>query len=288
MKTLSELYRAIKRQFEVGGIDAPELDAKYLIQAVTGKVEEDFILNADSVIEDQDLEIINNYVLRRLNNEPVSKILGEKEFWGRKFKVSQDTLDPRPDSETLIDAVLNYVKHSQLDDKPLRLLDLGTGSGCLLITLLAELPKAQGVAVDISREAMAIALENAIANNAHERFDGRIGSWTEGLDLSEFDIIVSNPPYIPEGEIRNLSLEVQNHDPILALEGGESGLDCYQIIFNSIKNEKLFKGHAFFEIGFDQHEDILRLVDDSTLLHCDSIRDLGGHIRVVEICRGDK
>ena len=202
--------------------------------------------------------------------------------------MTEHTLDPRADTETLIEAVLEYCQKNDLREKPLKILDLGTGTGCILIALLHELPNAYGVAVDYSIEAAKVAVSNGELNAVNERFSVMNGNWASAVDLTHFDIIVSNPPYIRDDVILELTDEVKNHDPYLALSGGQDGLDAYKKIIHTLKNEKKLKAHVFFEIGFDQHEQLVRLVDDSNLWVCDSKRDLSGNPRVVEICRGDK
>jgi len=196
-------------------------------------------------------EIYKNLKTRRLAGEPLSKILGLKEFWGLEFQVNEYVLDPRPDTETLIEAVLDYVGGRK--SETLKILDLGTGTGCVPISLLSELPNATAMAIDISDEALDVARQNVQKHNDQhdisDRIEFRKGSWFEGLEGQNFDIITSNPPYIPDSDIENLSKEVKNHDPVLALSGGDSGLEAYNKIFSSLNNHLKSDGRAFFEIG---------------------------------------
>ena len=222
---------------------------------------------------------------RRLTGEPLSKILGVKEFWGLELEVNQHVLDPRPDTETLIEAVLAWVDREGLRDAPLNIVDLGTGSGCIPITLLSELPNATATAVDISVEALEVAKQNAQKHKMSSRIDFHQGSWFEGLEGQDFDILTSNPPYIPESDIENLSREVKNHDPILALSGGNDGLDEYKKIIFGLKDKLNGNNRAFLEMGIGQLESLTRLVDESNLLLCDSKADLAGIPRVVEISK---
>ncbi len=283
---LGVIYQEIKTQFAETGIDSPDLEAKRLIQAVTNLDSIDFIASPTKQLSAPHMEQINMYVARRLKGEPLSKILSVKEFWGLEFEVTADTLDPRPDTETLIEAVLKWVGGRK--DDPLKIIDLGTGTGCIPIALLSELPNATVVAVDVSPKALNIAAKNAKKHKMSNRIEFVQGDWLTGFEDEFFDLIVSNPPYIPDSDIEKLSKEVKNHDPILALSGGNDGLNCYKIIFSQLKNKLNGENRAFLEIGFGQVNSIARLVDESNLLLCESRADIAGIPRVVEISCGDK
>lgn len=282
---LSQLYKDLKTKFS-STMENSDLEAKRLIEGVTGLQSFDFITQPEKLIPQDQLKLVDEYASRRLAGEPLSKILGIKEFWGLEFIVNEHVLDPRPDTETLIETVLKWVGARK--SEPLKILDLGTGTGCIPITLLTELPNAVAVAVDISEEALNIARQNADKHNLSNRITFVQGNWFDGLEGQYFDIITSNPPYIPNPDIESLSLEVKNHDPILALAGGDSGLECYKIIISSLKIFLNGENKAFLEIGFGQLESLSRLVDDSNLFLCDSKADLAGIPRVVEISCGDK
>lgn len=281
MVTIKQTYEALKGMLE-------PIEARRIITHVLGLGEDVLITNPNDTIDEKNQARINQMAERCQAGEPLSKIIGLTEFWGLPFHVTEDTLDPRADTETLIEAVLDYCCQNDLTDKPIKILDLGTGTGCILISLLSELPKATGVGVDISDAALAVAQKNAVLNELENRIQFIKSDWCAGINLAEYDIIVSNPPYIRDEVIPNLDENVKNHDPILALSGGKSGLESYEKILFSIKNEKNVTARIFFEIGFDQQNDLVRLVDDSNLLVCDSRTDLGGNPRVVEIIRGDK
>lgn len=285
---LQDYYRQIKQQFADAGIETPDLDARALISHHTGLQQADFILLRDHLLDSKVIENIDADVQKRLKGEPVSRIMGVREFWGLEFKVTPDTLDPRPDTETLVETALKWVKSQGLDQKPIRIIDLGTGTGCIPIALLSELPLATALAVDISEAALDIARHNAEQNGVLGRMDFRQGSWMDGLEGENFDLIVSNPPYISAPEIENLSPEVKNHDPILALSGGDDGLDCYKKIIFYGKMHLNSMNRMFLEIGFDQQKSVSRLVEESNLCVCDSHPDIAGIPRVLEICRGDK
>ncbi len=281
METLDEIQRRMRQKLEAGRIENPVLDARILVRQGGNFSDSDLITMGQTPLSVQQIETIEKFVDRRVAGEPVSRILGGREFYGRMFRLSPDTLDPRPDTETLIDAALK---------KPaLRILDLGTGTGCILITLLAELPNATGVGVDINPGAVAISRENAIHHGVESRAEFRCGSWFDPLSADEsFDLIVSNPPYIPESDIESLAVEVRNHDPRLALSGGDSGLEAYKNILMKIKNHLVCGGRALFEIGKGQEEALSRLVGESNMTPRESYRDMAGVLRVVEITCGEK
>ncbi len=287
---INNIYQSLKRRFSSAEIDAAALDAKLLIQAVTGFSAEDMIARAETPLTIQQLDAIEEFAKRRLRGEPVSRILGHREFWGLDFIVTPATLDPRSDTETLVTAALAWARSEARfkdPERPLRILDLGTGSGCILIALLSELPQATGVGVDLNPGAVDAARENAGRLGVAARAVFHTGCWFEALPEREsFDLIVSNPPYIPNPAIESLAREVKNHDPILALDGGADGLEAYELILTEIKNWLEPQGRAFFEIGFDQHQDLLRLAEKYELNHCDSHPDLAGILRVVEISSG--
>lgn len=276
-------YQDAKENLREAGIETAELDARLLIQAAANLSDTDFI-TADFPLEDEQKRTLSNYIYRRMNREPISKILGQKEFYGRRFEVTKDTLDPRPDTEVLIEQALKWAREQ---NRPLRILDLGTGTGCILITLLVELPDSTGVACDLSPDALEIAKSNAKYNDVENRAEFIASDWFSHVE-GEYDMIVSNPPYIPNLEITTLPKEVRNHDPILALAGGDDGMDPYKILFSEIKNFLKPDGRGYFEFGFSQAENITRLVDDSNLYMVGITPDIAGIPRVVEISYGEK
>lgn len=221
---------------------------------------------------------LDAYAARRLAGEPVWRILGEREFWGLPFRLSPATLEPRPDSETLVEAALAALKHRR--DEPLAILDLGTGTGCLLIALLSEFRAAQGVGVDLSEDACTTARGNAALNGVADRIVIRQGEWTRGLSR-RFDLVVSNPPYIPTGEIATLSPAVRDHDPLLALDGGDDGLACYRALAAALPDALAPGGLAVLEIGAGQGPDVVTLMQAAGLRSSGSRRDLGGHERAL-------
>ena len=233
----------------------------------------------DSTCEIETAEIYKDLHDRKAG-KPLSRIYGHREFWGMEFDLNAHTLDPRPDSETLIEVALKHYKPQK--NAPVTILDLGTGTGCLLLSLLSELPDAWGVGIDLSPQAAAMGQDNAQKLGFAQRSAFIVGNWVESIN-TKFDLIVSNPPYIESEVIPNLTCEVRNHDPILALDGGKTGLQDYDKIFSNLSRVLKKDGIALFEIGFDQSEKVTRL-SEKYGLSCKGVHsDLSGNPRVVEI-----
>jgi release factor glutamine methyltransferase len=278
--TLREAFTAGAALLRGHGAATPELDAKLLLLAATGLSQEAYIRDPSRILDWTETVRLSAYLMRRAEGEPVSKILGIREFYGRDFVVSPDTLDPRPDSETLIEAALKLAAGRT---GALRLLDLGTGSGCLLLTLLAELPEAEGLGVDLSAAALRIAEQNANRLGLIGRVRFLHGDWLEPVE-GRFDIIVANPPYIPTGEVAGLAPEVREHDPALALDGGADGLDAYRRIAGGLAPILNEEGVALFEVGGGQAEPVLALLRDAGLHPLEEgsvFQDLAGISRCV-------
>lgn len=282
MPSLDTARTAAARLLRDGGIDTAALDARSLLRTATGLSFEALIANGREPLGAKDEERFQAYLSRRLAGEPVSRIRGTREFYGREFRIGPETLDPRPDTETLIAAVLDSVSREALSGRPLRLLDLGTGSGCILITLLAELPYAAGTGVDISPGALRVAQENAQTLGVGPRAQFAAANWFEGLS-GRYDIIVSNPPYIASAEIDGLAPEVSRHDPRTALDGGPNGLDAYRRIAAGAAAFLAPGGHLFVEIGCTQAGAVTALFERAGLaVASDGIAvDLAGHPRCV-------
>jgi release factor glutamine methyltransferase len=263
------------------GIGSPELDARLLLCHAAGLTHEATIARAHGDLGRPAAARLEALIARRLEREPVSRILGLREFYGRAFLVDRHTLDPRPDTETLIEAAL--VDKRGLHNHPLKPLDLGTGTGCILITLLAELPEACGLGTDISTEALTVAAANAQRLGVAKRASFVSCDWLDGID-GKFDLIVSNPPYIPSSEIAALAEEVARHDPWSALDGGPDGLDAYRRIAASAGQVLAPNGRILVEIGCEQADAVVEIFNQAGL-GLDGTRavkrDLAGRPRVV-------
>ncbi len=250
-ETLDAVRIAAAKTLANSGVDTPALDARVLLERATGLSHEALIGNGREPLTPKQAMRFSEYVNRRLSGEPVSRIRGYREFYGRELQIDRHTLDPRADTETLIEAALAIAAATGMRERPLRVLDLGTGSGCILVTLLAELPHATGVGVDISECALMCARTNALRFGVSGRAGFVLGDWFEGL-TGRFDLIVSNPPYIESAEIAALPREVARHDPRAALDGGADGLDAYRRIAAGAADHLAPGGHVLVEIGLTQ------------------------------------
>lgn len=277
-EAVKPLLAAAAARLARAGSETPALDARLLLQAAAGLSWEEIILGPDRIVPQHGLRRFEEFLLRRARLEPVSRILGVREFHGRTFRITPDVLDPRPDTEVLTGAALALMPQGA------RLLDLGTGSGCIAVTLLAERPDATGTAVDVSPAALAVAAENALAHGVAERLQLRQGSWF-GPAEGRFDVIVSNPPYIPLGEIAGLAPAVRDFDPVLALAGGPGGLDCYRAIAAGAAAHLAPGGHVLVEIGAGQAEDVTAIFSDQGFRLASRHDDLGGHVRCLAFRR---
>jgi release factor glutamine methyltransferase len=277
------MKRSVLEALRDAGFEDPHREARRLVataledDAIASLARDEVVLNA------QQLRRIRAALARRLKREPLSRIAGHRDFYGRSFTVTPATLDPRPESETIIDAVKEIAVEESWQTRPLQVLDVGTGSGCLLLTLLAEFPRAQGLGTDISAEALAIAEDNARRLGLAAR--ARFGERRSLTGLHEvFDLVVSNPPYIASGEIAGLAPEVRDWDPRAALDGGEDGLEVYRELAPHL-SLVVPRGWAFFEVGAGQAdavcEILVRLHFGLRPPHMRQWKDLGGHTRCV-------
>lgn len=277
---LSEHLKQARHVLKQGGIESADLDARILLAQAMGFSAEEMILKSGAMVPSEALERFNIFIQRRLTHEPVSRILGRREFWGLSFKVTPDTLDPRPDSETLVSETLKILSLS--NKKDLKIADFGTGTGCLLLALLSELPKASGIGIDISQGAIDTAKENALALGLSDRARFEVADW-KSFPLNSFDWILCNPPYIPETELKNLAPDVANFDPHGALFAGRDGLDCYRDLARVLPGFLTQEGGVSLETGFDQASQVADIFNNSgfTVLHI--AKDIQGHDRCVMI-----
>lgn len=283
--TVRDAIAALTRAFAQADVETPGTDARYLVQGVLGLAAGDLIANPGLLIGVKRAELLSAAANRRLDHEPVARILGTKAFYGRDFIVTPDVLDPRPDTETVIEAVLAIADREGWRERPVRICDIGTGSGAILVTLLAELPLASGVATDLSPAALAVARRNAARHGVGARFEGVETSTIENV-AGPFDLIVSNPPYIPAGELPALAPEVRDYDPALALDGGPDGLRLFREIAKNI-NKLPLPVWVVLEIGMGQEHDVAGIFCQSfgqqQVGSVSYRRDLGGHVRAVTL-----
>lgn len=270
----SELLRSASQALARQGSATPGLDARLLLQAAAGLTREAMIADPDRPIAADAVARFNGFIDRRLTGEPVSRILGMREFYGRVFAVTPATLDPRPDTETLIEAALSFMPA----ETPCRLIDLGTGTGAIALTLLAERPRAEAVLTDISAEALKVARGNAERLGVVPRAAFVEGSWFTGV-AGRFDLILSNPPYIPSAILPTLDLDVRNFDPRAALDGGPDGLGPYRDIAAQAAFFLAPQGRVIVEIGEGQAFEIEDIFKAVGLLPGNRWKDLAGHVR---------
>ena len=275
--TLVQAWTLARRRLEAAGVDAPVIDARLLLEAASGATRADILSDPHRVLAEDHVAALEGFLARREAREPVSHILGRKGFWTVELKVTPDVLTPRPDTETLVDGLLKSLPA----EAPMRILDLGVGSGAILLALLAERPAWTGVGVDISPEAIEIARENAAMLKLGDRANFVHASWTEGQPDAAFDAVASNPPYIPSGDIEGLDPEVSRHEPRLALDGGPDGLDAYRVLASEVLRVLKPGGVFAFEIGHDQGQAVERLMQEAGAGYCRIVSDLGQRDRVV-------
>lgn len=283
--TLGRLVRETARRLAAQGIEAPDHEARLLLSLATGLASIAAVLDPDHRIDDADCARLDALLARRLLGEPVARLAGVQEFYGRPFLLGPETLVPRADSETIIDTALAVAGRIGAGTKALRILDLGTGSGCLLVTLLAEIDGAIGIGVDRSLAALRVAAENAKRLGVGDRALFAAGHWHAPLG-GPFDIVVANPPYVASGDIATLAPEVRCHDPQPALDGGTDGLDCYRAIVARLPGISP-SGAIVFEVGIGQAADVARILVDAGIPDASrklSIRqDLSGVQRCVAV-----
>ena len=269
---------AVRSALELAGVEGAALDARVIVRHALGLAPLALATEPDRPVEEAEALAIRDLVARRLAGVPVARLLGVKEFWGLEFRLSPATLIPRPDTETLVEEAL---RHCPDRDAPLRLLDLGTGSGCIMAAILSERPRAWGLGIDRSEEAAATARLNAARIGLGPRAAFLVGDWARALGDAAFDLVVSNPPYVEAGIIPSLAREVREHDPGLALDGGEDGLEAYRAIATALPGLLRPGGHALLEVGEGQASAVAELLADSGLALHPPARDLEGRERVV-------
>lgn len=269
----TDLLRAIAATFAESGIEAPEREARLLLKGVLGISDLDLIGHPDARVGAADVANARALAERRRNGEPMARLLGRKPFWTFDLALAAETLIPRPETETLVEAALALWPERTA---PLRVLDLGTGTGAILAAILAERPRATGVAVDLSEGAARQARANLAALGLLGRSGVVVGSWGEALG-GRFDLVLSNPPYIAGAEIESLAIEVRAHDPRLALDGGPDGLDAYRALAKALPGLLAQEGTAVVELGAGQEPAVSALFTAAGLRIAGAARkDLAG------------
>jgi release factor glutamine methyltransferase len=276
-ETLVQAWKRARARLQAAGVDAPVIDARLMLEAAAQASRADILTDPHRALRLDQSQALDRFLIRREAREPVSHILGRKGFWTIELTVTPDVLTPRPDTETLVDAVLKSLP----EDRAARILDLGVGSGAILLAILAERPLASGVGVDISLPALEVARENAALLKLTDRAQFLHASWTEDQPDAAFDIVVSNPPYIPSGDIDGLEPEVSRHEPRLALDGGADGLDAYRHLAVEILRVLKPGGLFALEIGHDQGAAVEAMMLAAGADPVRLLSDLGGRDRAV-------
>tara|TARA_B100001248_G_C27383304_1_gene458261 strand:+ start:608 stop:1453 length:846 start_codon:yes stop_codon:yes gene_type:complete len=251
------------------------LDSEILLSKVLDKTREEMLSNTENKICLDQLKQYKKFILRRSQKEPVAYILNKKEFWSRDFYVCKDTLIPRPETELLIDILLKVFKN-----KKISILDIGTGSGCILVTIIKELVETKGIGIDISKKAISIAKINALAHQVSSRAKF-IHKSLDSYFSQKFDLVISNPPYIERREIKNLSDDIKKFEPIIALDGGNDGLDLIKKVIYKTKQILKIKGTLALEIGNGQFKEVSKLLLLNNFRIEYKIKDYKNNIRCI-------
>ncbi|WP_416797094.1 peptide chain release factor N(5)-glutamine methyltransferase [Ciceribacter azotifigens] len=278
--TASALIAEARRCFTEANLADPATDARVLVAGILGLSLSDVVMRGDIAVCREEAERVRAAVVRRCKHEPVHRILGHRAFYGLDLRLSPATLEPRPDTEILVDSVLPHLKRTIAEKGSARLLDLGVGTGAIALALLKECPQARAVGSDISEEALSTAESNAYINGVAERFETVRSAWFACID-GRFDIIVSNPPYIPTGVVAELDPEVRDYDPLAALDGGEDGLDAYRALAAGAGAFLEPRGLVAVEIGYDQKDSVTALFEAAGFSLLEARRDHGGNDRVL-------
>lgn len=279
--SIGEAWLAVRAAFRAAGLDTADLDARLLVTGLMDMEPHQLATRGEATLGEAQRRRLAQAAAERIGGRPVHRILGAREFFGLRLGLSPATLEPRPDTETLVDAVLPFARARIEQTGRCRIADLGIGTGAIGLALLAQCPQAKCLGVDISSEAVATARANAQRLGLGSRYRAIAGDWLAGIEDC-FDLIVSNPPYIPSGDLASLSREVVEHDPRLALDGGDDGLDAYRAIASQAPERMAAGGVLALEIGIGQTADVTDLCRmagfERTAVHT----DLGGVERVLE------
>ena len=269
--SIREVLEIAATKLKNAGVEQPIKDARILLGYSLDKPWERFYGKEREIIKSEQLHDYGQKVLRRCQREPVSRIIGRREFWNLELEITPFALDPRPDSETLIEAALDKFPDRR---RPLNILDLGSGSGCLVLAALQEWPHSNGLGIDIDPHCVELAKANARRNGLSDRVKFQAGDWSNNLD-EKFDIVLCNPPYIPTNDIFKLDEEVRFFEPKKALDGGPDGLDCYVQLSSQFRKLLTAHGLIFLEIGFHQKKQICEIMRISGLDVIGIKKDIG-------------
>ena len=262
-------------QLKCKGILSHILDSEILLSKILGKKREKILVNLDQIISNNQIKLYKKLIARRSLKEPIAYILSEKEFWGKSFEVNKNTLIPRPETELMVEKLVTYFKQ-----KKVKILDIGTGSGCILVSLLSELKKSSGVGIDISKKALLIANKNAkrYLNETRYKF---INKSFKDVYNYKFDLIVSNPPYIKSIDMKNLDQDIKRFEPHIALDGGNDGLDVIRKVIYKAREILKIDGMLALEIGNGQFKKVSEILKNNNFKIENRIKDFEDNIRCI-------
>ena len=270
-----ELINFGSQKLKNNNICSYRIDSEILLAKTLNKKREELLINLNQKITPKVIGKFNKFINRRSLNEPIAYILKEKEFWSKKFFVNKDTLIPRPETELMVEKVVNIFKK-----KDIFILDIGTGTGCILLSILSELKGSRGIGVDISQKAIQIAIKNSVKHNLSQRAKFYKKSLRQAYDR-RFDLIVSNPPYINKKDIKNLEDDVKKFEPKLALDGGNDGLDVIKKVIYKSRSILKLNGMLAIEIGNEQHKKVSKILRDNNFKTRFLVKDYRDNIRCI-------
>ena len=273
---LSEIKKKLSKNFSISGIETSELDARLILKEILSFDDKELIINENYHIPKGFIKEIFAIEKRRLKGEPISKIFKKRDFYKSTFIISNDVLDPRPETELIVEIANNFIKKNEVKN----ILDLGTGSGCILLSILKENKMINGLGIDLSKEAINIAQKNSKKLQVEKQSNFLISNWMESINF-KFDIVVSNPPYIPSKDIKKLSKDVKKFDPLISLDGGEDGLSCYRLIVKDLKRVITKNAIIIIEIGCNQSKLVEEIFKKNDFKLVKKYNDINGLDRVL-------
>lgn len=273
---LSELQKNITKTLLDAGIKTNSLDARIILKETFNFDEKELIMNSDILISTSKVNEVKKILSRRLKGEPVSKIFRKRDFYDSTFLISDDVLDPRPETELIIDIANKYISENNYKS----FIDLGTGSGCIILSILKENKNIKGLGLDISLNAINIAKKNSSRLELENHAMFLVSDWFSSVKET-YDLIISNPPYILSGEIGTLSKGVKNYDPLISLDGGQDGLKCYREIAKDVNRIINKNGMVILEIGCNQAEDVIKIFEINKFKFLNKVLDINGLDRIL-------
>ena len=273
---LNQIKKKLSKNFFINGIETPELDARLVLKEVLSFDDKDLIVKENCRISEDLIKKIFAIEERRLKGEPISKIFKKRDFYKSTFSISNDVLDPRPETELVVEIANNFIRKNEVKS----ILDLGTGSGCILLSVLKENKMINGLGIDLSEKAINIAQNNSKKMQLDKQSNFLVSNWSDSINF-KYDIVVSNPPYIASKDIKRLSKGVKNFDPLLSLDGGDDGLNCYRIIVKDLGRIINENAIIIMEIGYNQSKSVIEIFKKNSFKLLKKHNDINGLDRVL-------